>query len=211
MLDWRRRESDIAAKSRPKSRPKRLPKNRPKNRPKSRPMRRLMLLRHAKTESVEPGAPDRDRKLTKRGRTDAPVIGAYMARHGLVPDLVLISPVTRAQETWALLAAAFAAEPRSVTDERIYDASPQKLIGVIRAARDAHALLVIGHNPGLQQLALRLIASGDVEARERLAAKLPTCGLVVIDLPFDDWSRLNADAGRLERFVSPRLIAPATD
>jgi len=67
-------------------------------------MRRLMLLRHAKTERAEPGERDRDRKLTKRGRTDAPLIGAYMVRHGLTPDLALVSPAERAQETWKLLA-----------------------------------------------------------------------------------------------------------
>ena len=71
-------------------------------------MRRLMLLRHAKTERAQPGERDRDRKLTKRGRADAPLIGAYMAHHGLVPDLALVSPATRAQETWALLADCFA-------------------------------------------------------------------------------------------------------
>lgn len=174
-------------------------------------MRRLMLLRHAKTEVAQPGARDRERKLTKRGRADAPAIGAYMARHGLAPDLVLLSPVARAQETWTLLAPAFAAEPRVVKDERIYNAGPEKLIAVVRAARDAHAVLLIGHNPGLQDLAVRLIASGDVEARERLAEKLPTCGLVVIDVPVDDWSKLRANVGRLDRFVTLRQIAPAAD
>ena len=68
-------------------------------------MRRLMLLRHAKTERAEPGERDRDRKLMKRGRADAPAIGAYMAHHDLVPDLALVSPAERAQETWALVAA----------------------------------------------------------------------------------------------------------
>ena len=71
-------------------------------------MRRLMLLRHAKTERAELGERDRDRKLTKRGRTDAQAIGAYMARHGLVPDLALVSPANRARETWALAADYFA-------------------------------------------------------------------------------------------------------
>jgi phosphohistidine phosphatase len=175
-------------------------------------MRRLLLLRHAKTERAEPGERDRDRKLTQRGRADAPVIGAYMARHGLVPDLVLVSPVTRAEETWALLATALAKPPPRVTkDERIYNAGPDTLIGIIRETRNAHALLVVGHNPGLHDLAVGLIASGDVEARERVSEKLPTSGLVVIDLPFDDWSRLRPQAGRIERFVSPRLIAAATD
>jgi len=174
-------------------------------------MRRLMLLRHAKTESAEPGDRDRDRKLTARGRADAPMIGAYMASHGLDADLVLLSPVTRTEETWALLAPALAAKPRLLRDERIYNASAERLIAVIRAVRDAEKVLLVGHNPGLQEAAVRLIASGDAAARERIAEKLPTCGLVVIDLALDDWSRLHARAGRLERFVTPRLIAEASD
>jgi phosphohistidine phosphatase len=174
-------------------------------------MRRLLLLRHAKTERPGPGERDRERKLTKRGRADAPVIGAYMAHHGLVPDLALVSPAARAVETWTLVAAALGKVPRVVKDERIYNAEAEALIGVIREARDARVLLVVGHNPGLQDLAVRLIASGDVETRERVTEKLPTSGLVVIDLAFDDWSKLHPNAGRLERFVSPRLIEAATD
>jgi phosphohistidine phosphatase len=187
MLNSLRRESDIAT------------------------MRRLMLLRHAKTERAEPSERDRDRKLTKRGRADASTIGAYMARHDLVPDLAVVSPATRAQETWALLAAASAKAPRVVNDDRIYNASPEKLIGMIAETRAARSLLLVGHNPSLHDLAVQLIASGDVEARERVNEKLPTSGLVVIDLPLDDWSRLHRHAGRLERFVSPRLIAAATE
>ncbi|MGA9734516.1 MAG: hypothetical protein WBQ35_00935 [Candidatus Sulfotelmatobacter sp.] len=139
------------------------------------------------------------------------MIGTYLARHGLVPDLVLVSPVTRAEETWALVAPAFTKAPRVAKDERIYNASPETLIGLIRQSRDAHTLLVVGHNPGLHDLAVQLIASGDVETRERVNEKLPTSGLVVIDLPFDVWSRLHANAGRLERFVTPRLIEAASD
>jgi phosphohistidine phosphatase len=174
-------------------------------------MRRLLLLRHAKTERGEPGQRDRDRKLTDRGRDDAPVIGAYMVRHRLVPDLALVSPVTRAEETWTLVAAAFSKAPRVVKAERIYNAGPDTLIGLIRATRDAHSLLVVGHNPGLHDLAVQLIASGDGEARERINEKLPTCGLVVVEFAFADWSRLHTGTGRLERFVTPRLIAEAAD
>jgi phosphohistidine phosphatase len=170
-------------------------------------MRRLLLLRHAKTERAEPGERDRDRKLMARGRADARVIGAYMARHRLAPDFVLVSPVTRAEETWALVAAALGKPPRVARDARIYNAGPQTLIEVIGETRDARALLVVGHNPGLHDLAVQLIASGDVEARERINEKLPTSGLVVIEFPYDDWSRLHRSSGRLERFVSPRLIA----
>ena len=174
-------------------------------------MRRLLLLRHAKTERAAPGEGDRPRKLTKRGHADASVIGAYIVRYGLIPDLVLVSPVTRAEETWVIVAAAIAKEPRVVKDKRIYDASREKLINIIRETRYAHALLIIGHNPGLHDLAVQLIGSGDVAARERVTEKLPTSGLVVIDLPLDEWSRLHPNTGRLERFVSPRLIAAATD
>jgi phosphohistidine phosphatase len=174
-------------------------------------MRRLILLRHAKTERAAPGERDRDRKLMKRGCSDAPLIGAYMAHHGLVPDLALVSPAKRAQETWALIAAAFAKPPRAVDDERLYNASPEALLDAIGDTRKAHTLVVVGHNPGLHDLAQRLIAAGDVNLREQLNEKLPTSGLVVIDLPVDDWARLHPHAGRLERFVSPRLIAAATE
>ncbi|HEY1748885.1 MAG TPA: histidine phosphatase family protein [Xanthobacteraceae bacterium] len=174
-------------------------------------MGRLLLLRHSKTERAEPGERDRDRKLTARGRADAPAIGAYMVRHGLVPDVALTSPAARAEETFEDVASEFKKSPRQVRDERIYNASVETLVRVIREARQAKTLLLVGHNPGLHDLALWLIASGDTEMRERLNEKLPTSGLVVIDFAFDDWSRLHANSGRLERFVSPRSIEAATD
>jgi len=174
-------------------------------------MRRLMLLRHAKTERAEPGQRDRDRKLLKRGRAEAPTLGAYMAHHDLIPDLALISPAARAQETWDLVADAFEKPPRRETDDRIYNASPHKLLEVVAEPRKAIKLLIVGHNPSLHEFALQLIASGDVEAREQLREKLPTSGLVVMDLPVDDWTELRPHSARLERFVTPRLIAAATE
>lgn len=174
-------------------------------------MRRLMLLRHAKTERAAPGERDRDRKLTTRGRADVPLLGAYMARHGLVPDLALVSPAARAQETWQLLAVSFAKAPKTDTDERIYNATADKLVTVLSEPRTAVSLLLVGHNPGIHDLAVELIAAGNVEARERVTESLPTSGLVVIDLAFDDWQLLHPHSGRLERFVSPRLLAAATE
>jgi phosphohistidine phosphatase len=174
-------------------------------------MRRLMLLRHAKAERAESGERDRDRKLAPRGRAEAPKIGAYMARHGFMPDLALVSPATRTKETWALVAPAFSAPPRMTFEERLYDASPEQLMAAIRETSGARSLAVVGHNPGLHALAMLLIASGNVETRQRVSEGLPTAGLVVIELAFDDWSRLHPQAGRLERFISPRLLTPATD
>jgi phosphohistidine phosphatase len=174
-------------------------------------MRRLMLLRHAKTERAEPGQRDRDRKLLKRGRADAPALGAYMSHHDLIPDLALVSPATRARETWDLVVEAFNKSPRQQTDDRIYNASQHKLLQLVAEQRKASKLLIVGHNPSLHEFALQLIASGDVEAREQLREKLPTSGLVVMDLPIDDWAELRPHSARLERFVTPRLIAAATE
>lgn len=157
-----------------------------------------------------PGAPDRDRALIERGRQDAAKIGAYMAGHGLVPDRVLVSPAARAQQTWRAAAAAFKPLPAVDTVERLYDAPPQAILAAIKdSGKTARTLLVIGHNPGLHELAMTLIASGDIEAREQLREKLATSGLVIIDFAADDWSRLHPQSGRLERFVTPRSLEAA--
>ena len=76
---------------------------------------------------------------------------------------------------------------------------------------DVHALLLVGHNPGLADLAAHLVGTGDVETRQKLLEKFPTAGLAVIDFPLDDWRKLHAKAGRLDRFVAPRAIERAAD
>ena len=171
---------------------------------------RLMLLRHAKSEKAEPGLRDHERRLNARGRNDAPVVGAYMARHGLIPNLVLVSTAARTRETWDRVAAALAATPRVTYEDRLYDARSDAILALVRTTAPAvRALLVVGHNPGLHDVARLLIASGDVEARERLNEGLPTSGLAVIDFAGRDWRKLHPHGGRLERFVSPRSLAAA--
>lgn len=173
-------------------------------------MRRLLLFRHAKAERAIPGAPDRERPLNERGRDDAGVIGVYMAAHGLTPDRVLVSPAARTQQTWKQAAKAFKPAPAAGTVEKLYAAMPHDILAAIKdVPATFHILLVIAHNPGLHDLSLMLIASGDVEARERLREKLPTSGLVIVDFAFDDWSRLHPHSGRLERFVTPKSLAGA--
>ena len=170
-------------------------------------MRRLMIFRHAKAERAEPGEPDRDRTLNDRGRKDAARIGAYMAKHALVPDHVVVSPSVRTQETWKYAAGAFRPQPAGQPVERLYNATTHVILDVVKETpAAAHSLLVIGHNPALHELALALIASGDVEARERLGEKLPTSGLAVIDFAVDDWGKLRPRSGRLERFVTPKSL-----
>ena len=173
---------------------------------------RLMLLRHAKAEKAPPGMGDRERALNPRGRKDAAKIGAYLARHALVPDRVLVSSARRTRETWERLATALSAPPPAAYDDRLYNAGPELILDVIReAGRATRTLLVIGHNPGLHEATRLLIAAGDVEARERLNEGMPTSGLAVIEFAGDDWRKLHPRGGRLERFVSPRSLAAATD
>ena len=175
-------------------------------------MRRLMLLRHAKSDWTVPGARDQDRTLNARGREAAPKMGAYMARHALLPDLIVASPATRVVETLDLMLPAFETPPKVVQDARVYGAGANALLDVIKeTARGAHSLLLVGHNPGIGELAAALIASGDVEARQRLIEKFPTAALAVIDFALDDWGKLHPRAGRLDRFVVPRALETPTD
>ena len=174
-------------------------------------MRRLMLLRHAKSDWTAPGARDHERPLSNRGREAAPKMGAYMARHALVPDLVIASTAARVVETLSLLLPAFSKAPKVVTDKRIYESEADALLGVIKETPGTmHSLLLVGHNPGLAELAALVMASGDVEARQRLIEKFPTAALAVIDFALDDWAKLHSKAGRLDRFVVPRTLDDET-
>ena len=171
---------------------------------------RLLLLRHAKSEKAGPSVDDRDRSLNARGRIDAPRIGAYMTHHGLLPGAALVSPARRTRETFDLVAGTWAAPCPARYVDRLYNAGPDAILAAIKEA-SALTLLLIGHNPGLHEAARLLIASGDVEARERLNEALPTSGLAVIDFPGKDWRKLHPQSGRLERFVTPRLLKAAAD
>jgi phosphohistidine phosphatase len=124
---------------------------------------------------------------------------------------VLLSPASRTQQTWKNAALAFRPEPAATTNERLYDATPHAILAAIKdTPGTVHTLVVVGHNPGLHELALMLIASGDVDAREQLREKFPTSGLAIIDFPTDDWSKLHPRSGRLERFVGPKSLDATT-
>jgi phosphohistidine phosphatase len=175
-------------------------------------MRRLMLLRHAKSDWGTPGLRDHDRPLNARGREAAPKMGAYMVRHALIPDLIVASTAKRVTETLALLLPAFEAPPMTSDEPRVYEASAKSLLSLAKETpRATHSLLVVGHNPGLAEFAALLIASGEVEARQQLIEKFPTAALAVIDFPLDDWEKLHPHSGRLDRFVTPRALEMDTD
>jgi phosphohistidine phosphatase len=177
-------------------------------------MRRLMLLRHAKTETNAPSGRDQDRRLDPRGRKDAAEIGDWVGRHPPFPDIVMVSPAVRAKETWEIAAEAIKQhtplpEVEWVAD--LYGADPARLLQIIRmaSASDPKRLMLVGHNPGMHELSLALAGSGDARGRKALADNLPTSGLAVFDFAIDDWNDVAFRRGALAIFVSPKLLRQA--
>jgi phosphohistidine phosphatase len=174
-------------------------------------MRRLMLLRHAKTEHEAPSGRDRDRRLDDRGRNDAAEIGGWIGRHPPFPDSVLVSPAVRAHQTWEIAWANMkdlAPQPKVELVSELYGADPSQLLEIVRAAAatDPQRLMVVGHNPGMHELALALAGSGDAAGRKALADNLPTSGLAVFEFAVDDWADVAFRRGRLVLFVSPKVL-----
>jgi phosphohistidine phosphatase len=182
-----------------------------------RPNRKLVLLRHAK--SAWPDVPDHERPLAGRGIRTAPVMGRWLRDAGLVPDQVLCSTARRARETWQFAQAGLAATPPVSFEDRIYDATATGLLALIREVPPATGtLLLIGHNPAIEDLALMLAAapgagrpsaagpgsgtasSGDLE---RMRAKFPTAAIAVLQ-PAGTWRALAPGRARLTAFVTPR-------
>jgi phosphohistidine phosphatase len=174
-------------------------------------MRRLMLLRHAKTENDAPSGRDRDRRLDDRGRSDAAAIGGWIGRHPPFPDLVLVSDAIRAHQTWEIAWEAMkdlVRQPRVELLPELYGADPSQLLQTIRDASvaDPRRLMLVGHNPGMHELAIALAGGGDAAGRKELAGNLPTSGLAAFDFEIDDWGDVAFRRGRLVLFVSPKLL-----
>jgi len=168
-------------------------------------MRRLYLLRHAKSSWARPGLDDFERPLNARGREASPATGRRMRKAGLVPDLVLCSAARRAVETWEALAPSLGREPAVKLYRSLYLAAPARILETVRRAPDeAGAVLVIGHNPGMERLAAQLAGPGsDPEALAELTAKYPTAALAVFELDAGSWRDVELGACRLEAFLKP--------
>ena len=175
-------------------------------------MRRLILLRHAKTERDAPSGRDIDRQLDERGMQDARDVGQWLARNNYTPDLAWVSTAHRAQQTWDIMAKSFTTSRAERRDE-LYSADAGDLLKIIHAAgtADPKVLMVVAHNPALHELALALMATGEMAGRQALAANLPTAGVIVMDFATDDWDDVGFRKGALERFVSPKLLKEWSD
>lgn len=172
-------------------------------------MLRLMLLRHAKS-TYPSGTDDIERPLSDRGEAAARLMGSYMAHHELFPDAVVCSPARRTRDTWTEVSAPWPGAHEPDFDARLYGATRHAIVSVIRHLQTPRTVLVVGHNPGLQEAAESLIASGDVALRERMREKFPTAALAVIDFTADAWDDIHEHSGRLDRYVTPRSLAAAT-
>jgi phosphohistidine phosphatase len=174
-------------------------------------MATLLLLRHAKSSWDTMSLPDYDRPLAKRGRKAAPLIGAEIARLDLRPHLILCSGAARTRETLALILPALGAPPPEIVyDDAIYMATPTVLMGLLRklpaGAGAPKTVLVVGHNPGLEELAELLVGGGNDQAQELMAEKFPTGALAVFTFPTDTWSDIALGDGTLTRFITPARL-----
>jgi phosphohistidine phosphatase len=183
-------------------------------------MRRLMLLRHAKTENDAPSGQDQDRRLDDRGRLDAAAMGGWIGRHPPFPNTVLVSTAVRALQTWEIAREAMqdvirhhAARPQVEFLAELYGADPARLLQIIRMAEatDPKRLMLVGHNPGMHELALALAGDGDATAKKALEDNLPTSGLAIFDFAIEDWSDVAFRRGTLVRFLSPKLLKQTSD
>jgi phosphohistidine phosphatase len=182
------------------------------------PGRTLLLFRHAK--SAWPDVPDHDRPLARRGIQAAPVMGRWLREAGLLPGQVLCSTARRARETWQFAQTGLAATPPVTFDVRIYEAAATDLLALIRAASPATGtLLLIGHNPAMEDLALLLAATPDAAALpgaggagpgdlDRMRSKFPTAAIAVLESA-GSWHDLAPGQARLTAFVTPRDLGAA--
>jgi len=173
-------------------------------------MRRLILFRHAKSGHPN-GVSDLDRPLAERGREASPRMGQYLGDEGLLPDLVLVSPSQRTRETWDLARPPL--EPVNMRIEpRIYESPSSRLLDVVREVEPGvKVLMLVGHNPGTHDLAMRLVGHGDRYAFARLRQKYPTAAVAVLDFDVESWSEVEERSARLDRFVVPKDLGLDAD
>jgi phosphohistidine phosphatase len=161
-------------------------------------MKTLLLLRHAKSSRRDNGVRDFDRPLNQRGLKTAPAVGRLMKKRKLQPDLVLSSPAERARQTTLLVIEAASLKTELRYDERIYEASAARLFELVSQIDDeANMVMLVGHNPGFEEL---------LEVLTGEAHNLPTAALACIELDIEKWNKVKAGGGRLEWLVKPKEL-----
>ena len=165
----------------------------------------LILFRHAKSSWAE-NVGDHERPLADRGRKAVPVMAKWLAGRGLKPTVALVSTARRTQETWALIAPELGKVTKRDVAE-IYDAPAERILDAIHAVEHSvESLIIIGHNPGMEDVAKLLMKDDDGEAGARMRRKFPTAGIAVLNLPVDDWTEVKSHIAELADFVTPKSL-----
>lgn len=171
-------------------------------------MKTIYLLRHAKSSWGDAALADSDRPLNDRGKGAADAMAAFLAEAKIQPNLVLCSSAKRTRETLARILPGLGNKVPAVIEEALYHAEAGDLLRRLHGVDNSLAsVMLIGHNPGLEDLARRLASGGDADALARLAAKYPTGALAVLEADVTRWRDLEKDGARLRAFVCPQDFA----
>jgi phosphohistidine phosphatase len=162
----------------------------------------LILTRHAKSDWGTPALPDYDRPLNDRGRRSATALGQWLAESGPRPAEVVLSGALRTVETWRGMAVAFDPPPPVRTERRLYDASAEGMLDVLRRTK-ASPVLLIGHNPGIGELADRLASAPPAHPR---FGDYPTGATTVFRFPSESWADIGWGEGEVLDFITPRQL-----
>src|SRR2546427_10852313 len=162
-------------------------------------MRSVLIVRHAKSSWKQPDLADHDRPLNKRGKRDAPLMGRLLKKKGLVPDNIISSTAIRARSTAKAVAKASGYKGEIILNHSLYAAGPDAYLSVMRDLSDEYArVLIIGHNPGLEELLEML--TGEIRV-------MPTCSLAHVKLRVDKWSDIdNKIKGKVAGIWRPRNL-----
>ena len=170
-------------------------------------MSTLLLLRHAKSSWDHPALADRDRPLAPRGEKAARRIAKYLQAEGIRPQLVLCSPARRTRDTLELVRPAIGRDVEVEIEDELYGADALELLDRIRRFDERiESVMLIGHNPGMQDLAIELAGGGERDALEQLHTKFPTAALATFDLGGTRWAELGARQASLTSLVLPRQL-----
>jgi phosphohistidine phosphatase len=174
-------------------------------------MKKLTLLRHAKSSWDDAITRDFDRPLNGKGKRAAKAIGTFVKRQELIFDQILASPAVRVIETLEHVQEASGGTSEPTWDRRIYLASSATLLDVIRGANsEADHILMVGHNPGLEDLVFDIVPDdGSSAARNIVEEKYPTATLAELTLNIENWAEIGDGCGSLNRFTRPRDLDPA--
>ena len=166
-------------------------------------VKRLSILRHAKSDWGDPGLADFDRPLNNRGRAAAKAVRHAIRQRGLVFDFILSSPAVRTRETLERLGLA----ERARWEEALYLATRGKLMRIVKSLpAAAESALIVGHNPGLHEIAVDLAGRDSKGFRDRLSARFPTGALASIDFNYAEWSEIAAGSGTIVELILPREL-----